>query len=148
MEWPEANQRYLMAAVGVVRSLLEAHRQRAKDDARNPQSDHAAEKVLREAAAAMPAPPALETLCVAFGLSPFERNLLLLCAGIELDSTFAACCAAAQGDPRKLYPTFSLALAALPGAHWSALSPSSSLRRWRLIELTGNEGLVAAPLAD
>lgn len=146
MKWPEANQCYLMAALGVVRSLLEGHTVRAKDNARKPQSDRAAEKVLREAAAAMPAPPALQTLCVAFGLSPFERNLLLLCAGIELDSTFAACCAAAQGDPRKLYPTFSLALAALPGAHWSALSPSSSLRRWRLIEVTGHEGLVAAPL--
>src|SRR5205823_3244883 len=44
------------------------------------------------------------------------------------------------------YPTFSLALAALPEAHWSALSPSASLRRWRLIELTSNEGLVSAPL--
>ncbi|MEY2521163.1 MAG: hypothetical protein QOF24_2922 [Verrucomicrobiota bacterium] len=146
IEWPEANQRYLTAAVAVVRSFLERHSQGAKDDRKNRERDQAAEKALRESADAMPAAPALETLCAAFGLSPFERDLLLLCAGIELDSTFAACCAAAQGDPRKLHPTFSLALAALPCAHWSALSPSSSLRRWRLIELTSNEGLVAAPL--
>jgi AAA+ superfamily predicted ATPase len=72
--------------------------------------------------------------------------VLLLCAGTELDSTFSAQCAAAQGDARRPYPTLGLALAALPEAHWSALSPSSPLRRWRLIELTSNERLVAAPL--
>jgi hypothetical protein len=33
----------------------------------------------------------------AFGLSPFERDVVLLCAGPELDSTFAELCAAAQG---------------------------------------------------
>jgi hypothetical protein len=146
LDWPEANQRYLMAAVGVVRSALERHARKSKDDANNGECDQAAEEALREAADALPAPSALERLCAAFQLSPFERDLLLLCAGVELDSTFAAGCAAAQGDPRKLCPTFSLALAALPDAHWSALAPSSSLRRWRLIELTNNEGLVAAPL--
>ena len=145
-DWPEANQRYLMAALGVVRASLEGHKRGAQDVEKNPECDQAAIEALREAGDAMPAPPALETLCAAFRLSPFERDLLLLCAGAELDSSFAASCAAAQGDPRKLYPTFSLALAALPGAHWSALSPSSSLRRWRMIELNSNEGLVAASL--
>jgi hypothetical protein len=145
-DWPEANQRYLMAAVALVRSALERHTRKTKDDAKNGERDPAAERVLKEAANALPAPSALETLCAVFRLSPFERDVLLLCAGVELDSTFAACCATAQGDARKLYATFSLALAALPDAHWSALSPSSSLRRWRLIELTNNEGLVAAPL--
>jgi SpoVK/Ycf46/Vps4 family AAA+-type ATPase len=145
-DWPEANQRYLMAAVGLVRSALERHARKSKDDANNRECDPAAEEALREAAQALPAPSALERLCAAFQLSPFERDLVLLCAGVELDSTFAASCAAAQGDPRKIHPTFSLALAAFRGAHWSALSPSSSLRRWRLIELTGNEGVVAAPL--
>ena len=145
-DWPEANQRYLMAAVALVRSALEQHTRKTKDDAKNNDRDQVAEEVLKEAANALPAPSALETLCAVFRLSPFERDVLLLCAGIELDSTFAACCATAQGDTRRIYPTFSLALAALPAAHWSALSPSSSLRRWRLIELTNNEGLVAAPL--
>ena len=146
LDWATANQRYLMAAVGLVRSALERHSRNKKDDASNPERDPAAEAVLHEAAKALPAPSALETLCAAFRLSPFERDLLLLCAGVELNSTFAACCAAAQSDVRKVCPTFSLALAALPGAHWSALSPSSSLRRWRLIELTNNDGLAAAPL--
>jgi hypothetical protein len=146
LDWPEANQRYLMAAVGLVRSALERHTRKSKENANQSECDQAAEELLREAAETLPAPSALETLCAAFRLSPFERDLLLLCAGIELDSNFAVSCAAAQGDARKVSPTFSLALAALPGAHWSALAPSASLRRWRLIELINNEGLVAAPL--
>jgi hypothetical protein len=146
LAWPEANQRYLMAAVGLVRSALERHMRKTKDDASSNEPDSATEEALQEAAKAMPAPPALATLCAAFRLSPFERDVILLCAGIELDSAFAASCAAAHGDARKVHPTFSLALATLPDAHWSALAPSGSLRRWRLIELTGNEGLVAAPL--
>lgn len=145
-EWPEANQRYLMAALAVVRSALEQHTRRETDDVKGGERTRAAEQALHEAEQALPAPSALETLCRAFRLSPFERDVLLLCAGIELDAGFAAACAAAQGDARKLHPTFSLALAALPAPHWSALAPSSSLRRWRLIELTNNEGLVAAPL--
>ena len=144
--WPEANQRYLMAAVGVVRTVLETHVQRAQGKGDVQEPDKAAETKLREASEVMPAPSALETLCGAFRLSPFERDVLLLCAGMELDSTFAACCAAAQGDPRRTYPTFSLALTALPEAHWSALAPSSPLRRWQLVQVTTSEGLVAAPL--
>src|SRR5262249_5621556 len=81
------------------------------------------------------APPALVTLCKLFGLSSFERAILLMCAGLELDSKFAALCAKANGDPHREYPTFSLALAALPDAHWSALTRDAPLRRWRLIEL-------------
>ena len=77
---------------------------------------------------------------------PFERNLLLLCAGIELDSTIAPLCAAAQDDPSRVYPTFSLALAALPEAHWSALTPGAPLRRWRLVEVGNGPGLTTAPL--
>jgi AAA+ superfamily predicted ATPase len=145
-EWPEANQRYLMAAVAVVRATLEHHTRRDTDEVKNGERTRAAEQAVDEAAQALPTPSALETLGKAFRLSPFERDVLLLCAGCELDSSFAAACAAAQGDARKLHPTFSLALAALPAPHWSALAPASSLRRWRLIELTNHEGLVAAPL--
>ncbi|HEX6729783.1 MAG TPA: ATP-binding protein, partial [Pyrinomonadaceae bacterium] len=89
----------------------------------------------QDAAAAMPAPSALEILSSMFGLSAFERDLLLMCAGVELDSTFAALCARAQSDPSRPFPTFSLALAALPEAHWSSMSPTAPLRRWRLIEV-------------
>ncbi len=69
-----------------------------------------------------------------------------MCAGIELDSKFAALCAEASGDPRRDYPTFSLALGALPEAHWSALTPVAPLRRWRLIEVMPGQNLTLSPL--
>jgi len=134
--WAEANQRGLMAALDGVRWALERHA-RAAD-------------ALEETSPEPAGPPleayALDCLCEAFGLSPFERSVLLLCAGMELESSFGACCGAATGDPRSTYPTFSLALAALPGAHWSALSPSAPLRRWRLIEVGAGDLLTESPL--
>ncbi|WP_404196263.1 ATP-binding protein [Streptomyces tauricus] len=76
----------------------------------------------------------LDALVGCFGLSPFERDLVLLTAACELDATTAARCAAASGDPERAYPTFSLALAALAEPHWSALTPVAPLRRWRIVE--------------
>ena len=72
-----------------------------------------------------------------FGLSDFERDLLVLCAGVELDAAMARMVASAEdgGPPRP--PSFGLALAALPEAHWSAVTPSGPLRAWRLVEITG-----------
>jgi hypothetical protein len=127
-DWTEANQHCLMAAVGVVRELLQQHV--AGEEA----PDGLARERLDEARAAMPSPSALDLLCTKFELSEFERDLLVLCAGVELDSSFAALCARAHGDAAKPYPTFSLALALLPSAHWSAITPAAPLRRWRMIE--------------
>ncbi|MEU6027902.1 ATP-binding protein [Streptomyces tauricus] len=76
----------------------------------------------------------LDALVGCFGLSPFERDLVLLTAACELDATTAARCAAASGDPERAYPTFALALAALAEPHWSALTPVAPLRRWRIVE--------------
>ena len=63
-------------------------------------------------------------VCEGFKLSPFERDVLLLCAGCELDATFAKLCAAAHGDERRSYPTFGLALAALPDPHGTLSVPA------------------------
>ena len=87
-------------------------------------------------------PPALSRLVDIFGLTPFERDVVLLCAGLDLDSRFAARYAAAHGDPRRTAPTFGLALANLPEAHWDAQSPARPLRFWRLVELGPGTGLV------
>ena len=65
---------------------------------------------------------------------------------MELDSAFASLCAAAQGDANRCYPTFSLGLAALPDAHWSALTSEAPLRRWRLIEVGTGSALTLAQL--
>jgi Winged helix domain, variant len=106
--WFEANRRYLTAALGLVREALERHTARANNSREEslPPEGFAGE-TLEEAQRALPAPAALQTLCAAFGLSAFERDLLLLCAGIELDSRCATICAAAQGDRDRRYPTFS-----------------------------------------
>lgn len=141
--WQEANQRYLMTALSEVRCALERQAtpaQKKTEEVENNMSQ------LQEIAANMSTPPALEILCNLFGLSAFERNILLMCAGMELEGSFAALCASAQGDPRKAYPTFGLALAALPEPHWSALTPDSPLRRWRLVELGNGEGVTQSPL--
>ena len=124
MLWTEANQRYLTAALAGVRAHL------VQQAARNDTPAHleapglpAADDAGVEFPADQMPPPALETLCAAFGLSLFERQIVLLCAGVELDARFSALCAAAQGDPARAYPTFSLALAALEDPHWSAVTP-------------------------
>ena len=91
---------------------------------------------------------ALAGVCSRFSLSPFERDLLVLCAGAEVDASFAAACALAHGDATRRHATFGLALAALPDAHWSAITPDGNLRRYRLLEpaLAPGVALTEAPL--
>lgn len=144
--WLEANQRYLTVALGIVRGMLDRHAAGPGDTLQKDEPIRAAEADLPELAASMPAPPALDMLCASFGLSPFERDILLLCAGMELDSSFAGRCAAVRSDTRRAYPTFSLAMAVLSEAHWSALTPVSPLRRWRLIEVGIGESVTLSPL--
>jgi hypothetical protein len=147
MNWLEANQKCLNAALDEVRATLEgraatsAEIKGAGDSAVN---DEQGGQGISSTAIFPPA--ALETLCKLFGLSSFERAVLVMCAGIELDSKFAGVCARANGDSRLDYPTFSLALGTLPNAHWSAVSPDAPLRRWRLIELRSGSDLTHSPL--
>src|SRR6266516_4670741 len=136
MSWYEANQAHLMSEIAGVRAALE----RCAAGADPP------EEGITRAASTMAGeendpPPAIEQLSHAFGLSPFERAILLMCAGVELDTSFARLIAAAQNDSRRPFPTFGFALAALSEPHWSALSPSAPLRRWRLIEVNTAESL-------
>ncbi len=93
-------------------------------------------------------PPALELLGDRLGMSRFERLTLLLAAAIELDPGMAARYATAGGDPGAAFPTFGLALAALPGASWEAVSSHRPLRHWRLVEIHQSYGepLTAARL--
>jgi hypothetical protein len=157
--WQSVNQAHLVVALAEVKLVLRRHADRnGPATTQNngslgttagvpPLNESWGSKAEARHSALGPEPtPALETLCAAFALSRFERDLILLCAGIELDSAFAVLCAAAQGDSSRTYPTFSLALAALPDAHWSALSPEGPLRRWRLIEVGAGAALTVAPL--
>ena len=129
----EREQSPLVAEVEHVRALLEAFRDGEPAPARPPR--------LRPASFE----PAVDRLARLAGLSEFERQLVLLAAAVELDGDVAALTATLQGggDPR---PTFGLALAVLPGAHWDALAPSSPLRRRRLLELGTGSTLASRPL--
>jgi hypothetical protein len=80
-------------------------------------------------------PPALEILTRTFGLSGFERQVLLLCAARDLDTRIDDRCAYTQADATRRFPTFALALAALEDPLWDALSPDRPLRYWHLIEI-------------
>ena len=94
----------------------------------------------------MEQPPAIDALTALFHLSKFERELLLLCAGVEMESALAERCAELGGRPQRGCVTFGLAMSVLADPHWSALAPSSPLRRHHLIEMDGGHGLTAAPL--
>lgn len=90
----------------------------------------------REAASNMDPPPALLLLANGCGLSPFERDTLLLCAAQEFDPAFGALCAEAQGCESRNYPTFSLALTLFDDPRWDALSAHRPLRYARLLEIS------------
>src|SRR5712671_2234270 len=106
--WIDANQALVAAELACLRARLTG---------RDPDTEPAAR--VAAAAAAMPTPAAIDLVVAAFGLSPFERALLLLCAGVEMDAQLADACAATSGRP---CASFGLALAALAEPHWSALT--------------------------
>jgi len=144
----EANQRALAVAVEEVLTLLDAH---AGTPAHAGAFAHAGAPTAGRRPSdpgppSRPGPGALDTICASFGLTPFERDVLVLAAAVELDPTTPARCAAASGDPRRPYPTFSLALAALRDPHWSALAPVAPLRHWSLVEPVDDGPLVTSRL--
>ena len=136
LDWTDANQQLMLAELARLRRQLDSAE--SSDDEQNSELD--------EAVSRMPSPSAIDTLVELFGLSPFERALLLLCAGVEMDHQLAASCARLHDHDGRRYVTFGLSLAALPGAHWSALTPIRPLRRWRLIEVDAGPRLVDSPL--
>jgi len=85
----------------------------------------------------------LDEVAEGFGLSPFERAVLLLAAGPELVAATADELAALGAGPRL---TFGTALAVLPDAHWSAITPASPLRRWDLVRLLDPTSPTRSPL--
>lgn len=159
--WYSDNQSYLMMALDEIKHYLKKrplHPDDVLDD------DH--EKYLKQSSKAegeadelahiqdasvallqsMAAPPALESLCANLGLSKFERAILLMCAGMELDGSFASICSAADKSHQRHFPTFGLAMAMIPDASWESVIPTSPLRLWRLIEVGEGDTLMSSPL--
>jgi hypothetical protein len=130
-DWVEVNQRRLVEALARLKHRLRGGGEAMGND--GPERDGIA-------------PTALDRLTQLFGLSDFERDLLLLAAGVEMDAELAALCATAAGNADRSHASFGLALAALPDPHWSALTPVRPLRRWRLVEPVDDSALSTSRL--
>jgi hypothetical protein len=130
LSWAEANQAYLVNEFAWLKSLLGAKDKRPA--------------TAKKKQVALKPPAAIDRVTELFYLSEFERSLLLLCAGVEMDSELAGLCGEPQG--RSSRATFGLAMALLPEPHWSALGSSRPLRHFRMIELDGAAGLTTTPL--
>ena len=146
----DANKRYLEATLEIIKTRINrklATKSENQDSiASSNEGIDKDQKDLRKEPDEKSIPYPLDLICKAFGLSAFERNILLLCAGMELDFSIGQLYASFFGDPRRTRPTFSLALAVLEDPHWCALNPSAPLRYWRLVELGPGDTLTSSPL--
>jgi hypothetical protein len=132
-DWESANQRLLQSEFARLTARV------SREDAA-PQ-----EREVQTARAAMPARAAIDTLVDVLGLTSFEKDVLLLCAGVQLNVALAAACKRTAVDQPVV--TFGLALDTLSSAHWSATAPAAPLRRWRLIEVGDVRALTTCQLS-
>src|SRR3954452_20686215 len=138
-DWTSRNQQWLTAQLGALR--LRIARQlgsvSADDEPALAGSDEDFE-------------PALDTLTKLFGLSPFEREVLLLAAGVELESALRRLVGEAmlQGPDvvASAQPTLNLAMQTLTEPHWDVMSPLRPLRRWHLISCEGRAAPSRRPI--
>jgi len=169
-QWQQTNDAYLAAAMEWLRlRLSRAARdapiiptpvperrswfgRRRSDPGVPPAPVRASDREVRKAAEALQAAeaavqprPALPLISDRLGLSPFERDLLLLCAGMELDTRLADLCMRASGRP---HPTFALGMTIFDNPAWDVLSPERPLRYWRVLEISqpGAQPLMTSPL--
>lgn len=128
--WTEQNRQWLLAAIARLRQRLEAQGGTAG-----------------EIRPFIPAgfTPSLDHAAQVFGLSCFERELLLLVAGLELDYGLRAAVTALNGGTSP-HTSYGLALAVLTDPHWDAISADAPLRRWHLVEPGFDAGLTEAAL--
>ncbi len=135
-QWLDANQQHLVGEIARIKALLAG----GATPAVEPRSEARASEEISARDSA------LSRLQRAFGLTDFERDVLLLCAACALDASVPALLAQLSGAGGPAVPTFGLALAHLPGGHWSALTPAAPLRHWSLIGLAPADHITAAPL--
>jgi hypothetical protein len=136
--WTDANQAYLVCELARLRHRLET-RAAGQECCETDSLDGCTEVYTEE-------PTALENLILLFGLSRFERDLVLLAAGVEMDSTIAGLCAQMSAQPSRASLTFGLAMASLAEPHWSAITPARPLRAMRLVNMEAGAGLTSAPM--
>lgn len=97
-DWRRENQRYLMQELARVRQVLMQTEEAGEYTGTGEGEDNSLNTSARLPLFASSPLPALEQLCQTFKLLAFERDILLLCAGVELDASFAPLCAATQRD--------------------------------------------------
>jgi ATPase family associated with various cellular activities (AAA)/Winged helix domain, variant len=131
IQWIETNQQALSGELSWLRQQLE-------------------QSLSGSVAAVIEAPAetafTLDYISAQFQLSSFERTVVLLCAGCEIDSEISQLCRRMQSNLGHNDPTFGQALTVLPDPHWSALSPVSPLRYWHLIQVAEPGQLTTARL--
>ncbi|MDJ0509145.1 MAG: AAA family ATPase [Crocosphaera sp.] len=130
-QWQKTNREYLIQSVALLRHSLELQLGIQSKQPLKPPKE--------------PENTALKALCTQFNLSPFERDILLLGVGMEIDPSFGDLCAQLQGKDQLDYPTLALALASLPNASFSVISPQSPLLDWQLIEFGTASTLTKTP---
>jgi AAA+ superfamily predicted ATPase len=141
--WYQANVQYLLTSLHRIRQALADYITRSQA---SPIPIPSAIKLAPEALAILQNnPSALDTLCNLFNLSFFERDIILLCVGMELAPDFEQLCAKAQGNPQRNYLTLGLALSIFPENHLSVLSSESPLQYWKLIEIEPGQTLTQSP---
>jgi len=133
IQWSEFNQQYLVNEFSRLKQKFSNHE--------NSEQENTSAQVQFETP-----PAAIDTIRQAFSLSEFEKELLLLCAGVEMDSQLAELCAAQHENAQKNWPSMELAFNLLDGAHWSAITPEAPLRRYQLIHLEETGRLLSSKL--
>ncbi len=145
--WYRSNRDYLIANFELIHNILLNYVNQSEDKSDvKPIDTNQDYMKLEKMEAAMPYLSNLEQLCQRFGLSEFERSILVFCAAIEIDIRFSELCIKAHNSNSQDRPTFGLALSALPNAHWSALAPDGALRYWKLIDLGSGSTLTSTSL--
>lgn len=142
-DWMRINQNCLIAEVNVVKAKVLAF-QNSKAGNLNSEDSTQIENALadlQQIESEYGIDTRLKTLVDLFKLSKFEKDILLLCVGIELDSSLGKLIADILGESNNSMPTISLVLSLFEEAHWSAISPEGPLRYWQLINLDKNDVL-------
>ena len=141
-EWHKANYRYLLAEIEQVAQILDRHLSAGEKQSTPPLTLQ--QKI--PAGSSNNTLFRLDKLCATFHLAAIERDILLLCTGMELMPDFRLACAAIQGDPQLNYPTFALAAKIFPSFDWSVISSYSPLQQNHLIEIGAGSSLTLSPL--
>lgn len=148
-DWNSLNQQYVAALIQQLRDQLQHCLQQdlhtgSKSGKGTVHIDRAPLKAILNA---MPEPPAIERLVQKLGLTNFERDILLLCTAVELDAGIADMVSRLQGGAASMQPGFGFCLSLFRDAHWSAISPSSSLRYWKLLDVQPTPSLTRSTLS-